>query len=285
MLDRIQHTVETGEDGRKYTIIEGETYVLDSITTNLRVLNSPELNDWRVKYGREESNRLRDEGALIGTMVHEAGLRLFTGSGYGTYEWSCLGVPSELDGFVLEGGKYVDPVTRKPPDPGLRKDERVRNAIVALELMRREHKLLPVGAEWFVWSKEHLFAGTCDLPAWTDETHTAVDIYDWKTSDRIYVKAWMQLAAYAGGFSECYGIPVRRIIPVRLDRGAKTLPLDAESRPIRRAHYELGDTIKGPDGKPIRRLFKEGEQIDEAFEAYLHAQELGNWIKSQGGRY
>ena len=238
MLDRIQHTVETGKDGRKYTIIDGQTYVLDSITTNLRVLNSPELNDWRVKYGREESNRLRDEGALIGTMVHEAGVRLFTGNGYGSFEWSLLGHPTA-------------------------EDERVRNAVCALALLMQELKLLPVGAEWFVWSKEYLFAGTCDLPAWTDETHSAVDIYDWKTSDRIYPKVWMQLAPYAVAFTECYGIPVRRIIPVRLDRGLPT---------ARSIKYGASQ-------------FKEGEQIDEAFEAYLHAQELGNWIKSQGGRY
>ena len=213
-----------------------------------------------VKHGRDESNRLRDEGGSIGTMVHEAGVRLFNGNGYGSFEWSLLGHPTA-------------------------DDERVRNAVCALRLLMQELKLIPVGAEWFVWSKEYLFAGTCDLPVWTDETHSAVDIYDWKTSDRIYPKVWMQLAAYAKAFEECCGIPVRRIIPVRLDRGPKILPLDADGNPIRRVKYELGDTIKGPDGKPIRRLFKEGEDIDRAFEAYMHAQELGQFIKSEGGRY
>ena len=235
MLDRIQHSVETGEDGRKYTIIEGETYVLDSITTNLRVLNSPELNDWRVKHGRDESNRLRDEGGTIGTMVHEAGVRLFNGNGYGSFEWSLLGHPT------LE-------------------DERVRNAACALLLLMQERKLSQGDAEVFVWSKEHLFAGTLDK---AEVFHDYADIYDWKTSDRIYPKVWMQLAAYAVAFTECYGIPVRRIIPVRLDRGLPT---------ARSVKYDAS-------------LFKEGEQIDEAFEAYLHAQELGQFIKSEGGRY
>ncbi len=234
MLDRIQHDVETTPEGRKYTI-EGQTYVLDSVTTNLRVVNKPELNDWRVKHGREESNRLRDEGGEIGSMVHEAGLRLFKGEGYGGFEWSLLGYPKA-------------------------EDERVRNAVCALDLLRKERPLTPGDAELFVWSETYLFAGTLDKVEVYDGY---ADIYDWKTSDRIYVSTWLQLAAYAIAFQECYDIPVRRIYPVRLDRG----PADKRS-----VKYEA-------------EQFKEGEDIRMAFLAYVNAQSLGRYIKSQGGRY
>jgi len=234
MLDRINHTVETTPEGRRYTI-EGKDYILDSVTTNLRVVNKPELNDWRVKHGREESNRLRDEGGEIGTMVHQAGLRLFKGEGYGSFEWSLLGYPTD-------------------------KDERVRNAVCALDLLRRERPLSPGDAELFVWSEMYRFAGTLDK---VEVYKDYADIYDWKTSERIYTTTWLQLAAYAIAFRECYGIPVRRIYPVRLDRGP------ANERSVK---YEA-------------EVFKEGEDIDKAFTAYIYAQELGRYVKSEGGRY
>jgi len=257
MLERIQHHVENREDGRFY-VIEGQEYELESVTTNLHIVNKPDLTAWMVKHGREQSISLRDEAGMIGTMVHEAGLRLLNGEGYGEFEWSLLGHPT--------------------PD-----DERVRNAVAALVLMIREHKLSVAGAEWFVWSKEFGYAGTADLIAWTDESQTAVDIYDWKTSDRIYPTVWMQLAAYAIAFTECYDIPVRRIIPVRLERGPKVLPI-IDGRPARKPHYELGDTIK-VDGIPVRRPYKEGQAIEDSFNAYVHALELGKYIKAEGGRY
>jgi len=258
MLDRIQHHVENRDDGRFY-VIEGKEYELESVTTNLRVINSPELNDWRVKHGRELSNQMRDEGGAIGTMVHDAGLRLFNGEGYGSFEWSLMGFPTPAD-------------------------ERVRTATVGLELLRREKNLSQGDAELFVWSEKYMIGGTLDkVQIYKQGDGLVADILDWKTSDRIYFKAWLQLAAYATCFTECYGIPVRRIIPVRLERGPRVLPI-VDGKPVRKPRYELGDVIT-VDGVKVARQYKEGPEITAAFDAFMHALELGRYIKSEGGRY
>ena len=236
-LKPIRYTLETVEGKHIYTI-DGYDYELESVTTNLRVINKPGVNAWREKLGKDEATRLKEEGGDIGRMVHAAGLRLFKGEGYGQYEWSQLGCPTP-------------------------EDERVRNAVCALELLRRERNLDVAGAEVFVWSQLHGYAGTLDAPAWVDETHLTVDIYDWKTSGAIYPEVWLQLAAYAIAWEECYEIPVRRIYPVRLDRGRP------DARSVR---YEADEYMEGAD-------------IGLAFQAYLHAQHLGQWIRQHGGRY
>ena len=236
-LKPINYTLRT-EDGRHLYAIEGHEYELQSVTTNLRVINRPGINDWMVKMGREEGTRLRDEGGEIGRMVHHAGLRLFKGEGYGSFEWSQLGHPTP-------------------------EDERVRNAVAALDLLRRERNLVPMGAECFVWSRDYGYAGTVDLAA---DAGGRVDLYDWKTSGALYPEAWLQLAAYATAFTESYGVDVRRIYPVRLDRGQPTL-----TGP-RRVHYEADEYMEWPE-------------IADAFEAYMHFQEGGRWIREHGGRY
>jgi len=240
-LKPIRYTLETVDGKHIYTIDDGEPVVLESVTTNLRIINKPGLNAWREKLGKEEATRLKEEGGDIGTMVHKAGLRLFRGEGFGQFEWSQLGCPTT-------------------------EDERVRNAVAALDLLRRERGLVPAGAECFVWSREYGFAGTCDLAAWVDDDHAAVDLYDWKTSGALYPEVWLQLAAYAIAFQETYEVDVRRIYPVRLDRGQPSF-----TGP-RRVHYEAYE-------------FMEGEDVDVAFDTYMHAQELGRWIREHGGRY
>jgi len=257
------------EDGKHIYTIEGIDRELESVTTNLRVINKRDLNDWRVKLGKEESNRIRDEGGDVGRMVHAAGLRLFKGVGYGSYEWSKLGLPTP-------------------------EDERVRNAVYALDMMRRERNMVAAAAECFVYSLGDGGAGMLDAAIWTDEHHDAVDIFDWKTSGAVYPEAWLQLAPYARWFMECYHVPVRRIYPVRLDRGLPTVPRDADGNPIRTGLYELGATWKRHEvdpetGKPTlverHQDYMEGDDIMDAFENYMHAQELGAWIKRHGGRY
>ena len=235
-LKPIRYTLETVEGKHVYTIDDGEPIVLESVTTNLRVINKPGLNAWREKLGKDEATRLKEEGGDIGRMVHAAGLRLFKGEGYGSYEWSQLGCP-------------------------MPEDERVRNAVRALELLRKERNLVPIAAECFVWTRAFGYAGTLDLAA--DNGDGTVDLYDWKTSGALYPEVWLQLAAYAVAWQECYGIPVRRIYPVRLDRGRAD---------TRSATYEADE-------------YMEGDDIATAFETYMHAQELGRWMRQHGGRY
>lgn len=248
-LKPIENSLRT-EDGKHLYTIEGVDYEIESVTTNLHVINKRNVNDWRVKLGKEESNRIRDEGGDIGRAVHAAGLRLFKGEGYGSYEWSQLGIPTP-------------------------EDERVRNAVRALVLMRREMELDVLGAEVFVWSRAYGYAGTMDAPVWANPERTMVDLFDWKTSSAVYPEAWLQLAAYAVAFQECYSIPVRRIYPVRLDRG---LPNQ------RSAFYELGQFIKTKDG--VQHVeYKEGDSLMHAFDNYMHFQEGAQFIKAHGGRY
>ena len=235
-LKPIRYALETVDGKHIYTIDDGEPIVLESVTTNLRVINKPGVNAWREKLGREEATRLKEQGGDIGTMVHKAGLRLFKGEGYAQYEWSQLGCPTP-------------------------EDERVRNAVCALELLRKERNIVPMAAEAFVWSRDYGYAGTVDLAA--DNSDGTVDLYDWKTSGALYPEVWLQLAAYAVAFTASYGVEVRRIYPVRLDRGR------ADARSVR---YEADESMEGDD-------------TTTAFNAYMHAQELGKWIREHGGRY
>ena len=278
-LAPIPHELRT-EDGKHIYTIEGHDHELESVTTNLRVINKENINTWREKLGRAEAMRIKTEGGDIGRMVHSAGLRLFKGEGYGTYEWSQLGHPTP-------------------------EDERVRNCVCALQLLRQERTLNLLGAEVFVWSQEYAYAGTLDAavlvenelvaavgsPAGLAELlrehpeAVAVDLYDWKTSGAVYPEAWLQLGAYAVAFMESYHIPVRRIYPVRLDRGLPTVPHDEQGGPIRSPVYELGQMVPGPDGTKVRQEFMEGDDLMDAFEAYMHAQELGSWTRRYGGRY
>ena len=245
-LKPIRYTLETVDGKHIYTIDDGEPIVLESVTTNLRVINRPGINDWRVKLGREESDRLKTEGGAIGTMVHKAGLRLFKGEGFGSYEWSQLGSPT--------------------PD-----DERVRNAVGALDLLRRERNLVPMAAEAFVWSRDYGYAGTLDLAA--DNGDGTVDLYDWKTSGALYPEVWLQLAAYAVAWTECYDIPVRRIYPVRLDRGRPHFEGPRRVRYEADSYKEYTEDENDPTG------------IGMAFMGYLNAQYLGQFIREHGGRY
>lgn len=102
-----------------------------------------------------------------------------------------------------------------------------------------------------------------------------MDIYDWKTSNYIYPEVWLQLAPYAVGFEETYGIPVRRVYPVRLDRGVPD---------VKSAFYELGQRFKTKEGEQYIE-YKEGDKLMEAFENYMRFQEGGKWYREHGGRY
>ena len=110
-LKPIRYTLDTVEGKHVYTI-EGEALSLDSVTTNLRIINKPALNDWRVSMGKDESDRLKTEGGDIGRMVHEAGLRLFKGEGYAEYE-TAMAAFDLVDPIYRKAVEYTRPLAAK----------------------------------------------------------------------------------------------------------------------------------------------------------------------------
>jgi hypothetical protein len=53
---------------------------------------------------------------------------------------------------------------------------------------------------------------------------------------------------------------------------------------VRTVAYELGQTVPTKDG-PQRTEYMDGDDLVYAFDNYMHAQELGRWIREHGGRY
>ena len=190
-LERIPNHREKVEDGRIYRIPRENDARLWSVTTTLKVLNKPAVNESRVTKGREVADKERDEAAAIGTAIHNAVRQIVEGKIFGGFEWAALGIPTESD-------------------------ERVRNGVRAFMVFQKELKFTPMTPELFVYSMLYDIAGTLDLPAmWKRK----LIIMDFKSSPFLYPETWFQLAAYAMAFTDCYEMKVDEIWRVRLDRG------------------------------------------------------------------
>jgi len=192
-LKRIDHEV-VDRDRKRVYIIGGEELELASVTQRLKIINKPGLNAWRVKMGKEEGDRVRDETSEYGRAVHAAVKRIIDGKGFGAYEWS-------LDKFTA--GKVEYPLV-----------EPVKNGIRAFVQFKKSHTLEPVAAEFFVYSRLYEFAGTFDLLGNIDELLT---LADYKTGG-LYPEVWLQLAAYRQALWECYGVKVDQLMRIQLSR-------------------------------------------------------------------
>lgn len=155
----------------RYYNINGKEYV--SVTTVLSVLSKPFLTNWKVKLGKEESDKISGEAADIGKQVHQA-----------------------LEIVVLHQLGFLG-----SPFPKLTKDEKkiVQNAMNEYLKWQKKTGFKPISPEMTVHSETYGYAGTLDCVGTIGDE---IVIIDWKTSKRIYKDYYLQLAAYRDAYSE-----------------------------------------------------------------------------------
>ncbi|HXI17013.1 MAG TPA: PD-(D/E)XK nuclease family protein [Chloroflexota bacterium] len=137
-------------------MIDGRWY--PRVTSILGVINKPFLIAWILEVGKEEADRLRDEGAAFGTLVHNA----------------------------LEAYDRGDPtLARKPEVVGFARSWRA---------WKRAHVAELLGIETRVHHPEHGFAGAYDRLVRLNDGR--VVLIDFKTSKGADATWGLQLAAY-----------------------------------------------------------------------------------------
>lgn len=166
----------------RYYNINGKEY--PSVTTILSVISKPGLTSWKVKLGKEESEKVSKEAAGIGSQVHKA-----------------------LE-YVIKGKAVPRDLLSKP----------VKKAIVYFTEWCRRVVFEPQGSEMTVYSDKYGFAGTLDLPGLMGDS---LAIIDFKTSGRIYKEVWLQLAAYWLAYTEMTGNEPKRLIVMRFNKKEK----------------------------------------------------------------
>ena len=168
--------------GLRYYVVDGADY--ESVTTVLSILSeSDRLERWRGDIGNEEADRIRDEAASLGSLVHAAA------ADPAGYDLSAISEDeSELAQIVAAYRAWSDAYV-----------ERV------------------IAVEQTVVSRKYRYAGTLDAVVLMrgDTLPTLVDI---KTSKAVYKKFDLQTAAYWGALAET-GIQCGRRLIVRLGKG------------------------------------------------------------------
>ena len=95
---------------------------------------------------------------------------------------------------------YAEAVLSGAPTPEL-ETEQAREGAAAFERWLKQFEVRPLARERRVFSREHWYAGTCDLVAYIGNQPA---ILDFKTSSGLYPEMWLQLAAYSLALQEEY---------------------------------------------------------------------------------
>lgn len=138
-----------------------------SVTTILGVKHNKWLWEWKMRLGKEESEKVANEAADKGTRVHRRLEKILTGQEFKT-------TPKELK-------PYID----------------------AFNSWFVEYQPEIIHAELFVSSDRYGYAGTVDLVCFIDGE---VWIVDFKTSKAIYDEYGLQVRAYGYAYEEYFGM-------------------------------------------------------------------------------
>lgn len=155
---------------------EGRRY--DRVTSVLKTVRNPGLEEWRGRVGNREANKVSKDAALVGTKLHA------------------------VIQHALTNGSAVLPARCK--------EDQLTWCLKAFQEWVALRKPRPLWIEKRVFHS-HGFAGTVDLIE--DGVLT-----DWKTSRAMSDLYWLQLNAYAGAVTEFLRVPISRLRVVRLDK-------------------------------------------------------------------
>lgn len=147
--------------------INGKEYV--RVSTVLNIIAKPYLTAWKVKLGKEESDKISKEATDIGKQVHEA------------------------LGYVVKG-KTIPKYLRNPITLRAQRD---------FKKWQRKTGYKSQGTEVRVHSEFYGYAGSED--DWGTIKNEVV-IIDWKTSKRINKEHYLQISAYRNAHWETFNI-------------------------------------------------------------------------------
>ena len=200
---------------------EGTGY--PSVTTIVKILAKPELIYWIKKETAQEAIRTLD---LQKAIAYTDGIMRKAGD-EGT-------IAHELIENYFRGNKYD--IASKP--------EKVQQYLLAFEEFLKTHKPKPIEVEIVVFSDTHKYAGKVDgLFEIAGETW----LIDWKSSNRIYKDARIQIVAYKKALEEM-GRKVDKMAIVQLKN----------------------------NGLPLVEMIGENEDEVDVFDAFLSALKLYN---------
>ena len=157
-----------GKVNRYYTI-GGVKY--PSVTTILSVINKPYLTNWKVKLGKEESEKISGEAADIGLYVHKA-----------------IECYNKGKAFPMPEDKEQQQI--------------IRRAVRDYRKWLRQTGFEPLKSELIVYSEQYKYAGTLDCVGFTGDS---ILICDYKTSKAIWPENKLQLSAYWRAYWEMTG--------------------------------------------------------------------------------
>lgn len=166
----------------RYYNINGIEY--PSVTTILSIISKPGLTSWKVKLGKEESDKISGEAASIGSQVHKA-----------------------LE-YVIKGKAVPKDLLSEP----------VKKAIKFFTEWCRKVIFKPISPEMTVHSDSFGFAGTLDC---VGTIGNSLVIIDFKTSKQIWKEVWLQLAAYWWAYREMTKKEPDKLIVMRFTKKEK----------------------------------------------------------------
>jgi len=199
-----------------------------SVTTIINRLNKPLLIQWAancavdhlvklaecgvplsaadIEAARKAHATIRDEAGDVGKEVHEWARRYFL--------------------------RMKFPAVPLPPEP---EHPQARAALAAFRDWAAEHRFAPIGVERRVFSRAHMYAGTCDFFGRIDDR---LVVLDFKTGNGVYDEAWYQMGGYEVALREELGLyerPEHWLIHLNKNTG--------ECTPYARGEHETGAAI------------------------------------------
>lgn len=209
-------------DGRLDFNEEAHVYTFNGtpvrgVTSTLKVINKPALIQWAanmasgwVKDNFKEGMSSKDVELLCREAARAHNKVRDTAAGIGT-----------------EVHAFVEASLKGEPLPKITTPEALASCNAFLD-WRTKHEIKPIANEQILFSREHWYAGTCDIIAEIDGQITIADI---KTSSGIYPEMFMQIAAYTIALEEMRpDFKIARWMIVRLDKKSGQLEVGEMAR-------------------------------------------------------
>jgi hypothetical protein len=196
------------EEKHAYTF-NGE--FVPGVTTILGTINKPALMPWAIGVTRDYWLEAVTAGRTDFQKIHKE-------------SWTAnKKISKDAANIGQNVHAYAEAVLKKLPAPELATDQAKRGA-EAFHKWLDAHKVELMASERRIFSKEHFYAGTCDLVAKVDGR---LVIGDFKTSSGIYPEMRLQTAAYQHAIQEEKGMKFDERLIIRFDK--KTGEFEAKS--------------------------------------------------------
>lgn len=193
--------------GRLYSVLEPKPLVFPSVTTVIHATRPTAkfLMDWIASHGRQRAERMKDESAAYGTLMHIV-LADFLISRSVT---------------IAQLGEAIEAFKGKKDYDTSRWAERLAEDVVGFAVFARKYQLKPLGIEIPLASEKLGYAGTLDLVCKATFGRTKLmptgeytTYLDWKSSRKaFYPEGAIQCGAYGPLWNEQFpSLPIERML-------------------------------------------------------------------------